>query len=164
MRMKLLFATAFSLAILSSVAFANANIARQPKVLRQTYSDGSFTEIECNWVPDPKRPTCEFRVGDKGRIKAYSLRLSDYGYRSFFVMAGYSYWPNGGQFPPQVRIEVSCLDLDLALIAGANEDNAECHLELSAIGKRLVAIRVHISAFINGEYVPAHRAIDDGGK
>ena len=136
MRMKLPFATAFSLAILSSVAFANANIARQPKVLRQTYSDGSFTEIECDWRPDPRRPSCEFRVGDKGRIKAYSLSLHDYGYRSFYVMDGYHYWPNGGQFPPEVRFEVSCLDVDLALIADANEDNAHCYIALDAVGKR----------------------------
>jgi hypothetical protein len=151
----------FVLAALSGVSFGSANLAQAPKILRQTYYDGSFTEVECDPPSESRRVNCEFRVGHKRHISAYSFSLYDFGYDPFLVVPTYNYWPNGGKFPFNVIFQVECLDADLQLIPNANPDNAECNIYLSPCGKHLVAERTAISAIINGHYSRADRSIND---
>jgi hypothetical protein len=134
-----------------------ANVAQFPKVLRQTYEDGTFTEVECQKHTELGRQNCVFRIGSGDHAGSYEFVLLDYGYSSWFVMESYYYWPNGGMFPPNVLFEVPCIDADLNQIPKATSDNTRCNLTLAADGARLVAQSVSINAIIDGNLFNANR-------
>ena len=134
-----------------------ANVAQSPKVLRQTYWDGTYTEVECQKPTVLGRQNCVFRVGSGDDAGEYEFDLLDYGYSTFF--GSYNYWPNGGKFPPNVLFEVPCLDADVNLIPRATTDNTRCNLTLAAEGARLVAQSVSINAIIDGDLLVSNRYI-----
>jgi hypothetical protein len=134
----------------ASDAHASASLAEFPKALRQTYADGSFTEVECSYPPEaPRLAQCEFRVSRGHRVESFRFSLSEYGdYRTDVTTDNYNYWnywDYNKQTPFVLAFKVDCGPEDLKLIPGATEDNSTCRIFLEPYGKRLLGRRVEIS-------------------
>ena len=148
-----LFVVVLTLSCVSEIK-ASASLVEFPKSIRQTYSDGTFTEVECTYPPAaPHSAQCEFRVGREDHVQSYSFRLADYGYGAANVLSDYSYWNYWSydkQQPFVVAFKVDCGSEDIKLIPGATQDNLVCRIFLRPNGDGLVAQRVEISTLVGG--------------
>ncbi|GAB3358495.1 hypothetical protein [Lysobacter tyrosinilyticus] len=129
--------------------YANANLAKVPVSVRQTYGDGSTTELSCN--PDSH---CVFTVYGKWRRKL-SLPLSpEYaGYSTSGFITDYYYWPNS-ESNLSIAIEVECKEADLELVT---DTWPVCHLFLERSGNAFIARRVEV---MPKDGIPEYRFLD----
>jgi hypothetical protein len=146
---------ALAVALTASMAHANQRSGLKPQVLRQIYSDQTYSEIECQ-RPDPElQVACEFRRSVAGSTSTWTFDLSNSGY--FMSVDKYRYVPSQSSF--FVAFDVSCNDQDLRLNAGANEHSTHCTLWLTPIGDRLSADHVEITSMVDGEFTGNTRAV-----
>jgi len=137
------------LATSSFVAFGAANVAMVPTALRQSYSDGSSTEISC--LPVASSPDgCVFIVKAKNRRDNYTLETP--GFRSSLYISEYWYWPRvGDDF--SLALPIACPEEGLANIPPDMRPSAECRLFLTPNRNTLVPERLEI---IGSDGTPLH--------
>lgn len=138
-----------------------AFIVTSPYAVRQSYRDGSFSEIVCD-VQTPKQDRCQFRTGHKKVEHTYSLSLSQYGYHALSPSLDYSYFDNHIS-PPSIKMGVSCINEDYRLVPKANKerDYVSCTIGLLAYRGRMIAQTVEVSATVDGESFFETRPVKD---
>jgi hypothetical protein len=119
-----------SLAAVSPAVQGNSPMAKTPHSIRQTYEDGTFTEMTC--INDRLRhnsKTCSFLVSQHGTATSFSFSIDELGYHDSVDSYGYLPIP-GEKF--LVTFLVTCGPFDLALHPDATEENANCYLTLES--------------------------------
>jgi hypothetical protein len=128
-------------------AYANANLAKMPVSVRQTYGDGTATELVCD--PDSH---CVFSV--RGRwAKKLSLPLApEYeGYSTSGFITEYYYWPNSGT-NLNIAFAVECKEPELELV---NDPEPTCLIFLERSGNVFVAKTIEV---MPKEGIPEYRS------
>ncbi len=148
----------------TAVAFASANIAPQAKTLRKTYTDGTYSEVECQDKVNSKgRFACLFRKYEDNKLSIFSFDLYDYGYDHMSVTDQFTYWPSGG-----VAFSVGCIKQDIDLLKkndglilnDIDTDLVKCRIFLYPVDDALKAERVEINYYTtNGNSYDATREI-----
>ena len=124
--------------------FASANVAQAPQAVRQTYADGSATELACNSETAPNICTFKIFVG----LEDYQFQV-DRVLNDFQVhIREYWYWP--GQSPQEftIAIPVSCTEQDAALLKRSHREYAECRVFLESQHDKLRLLRVQVSSML----------------
>ena len=124
--------------------YASANVAQAPQSIRQTYPDGSATELACDMRPT--KPSCTLRVFVGADTHLYPI---EFGKNDLQVHLGeYWFWPGATQGEFTIAIPVSCSEQDLALLRRSHRDYAECRVFLDTKGNLLVPLRVQITSLL----------------
>jgi len=149
----------------TAVVFASANIAPQAKTLRKTYTNGDYSEVECQDRVDSKgRFACLFRRHEDIKLSTFSFDLYDYGYDHMSVTDQFTYWPSGGG----VAFSVGCTKQDIDLLKkndglilnDVDTDLVKCRIFLYPVDDALKAERVEINYYTtNGNSYDATREI-----
>ncbi len=117
-----------------SDASAYANIAKIPVSIRQTYSDGTATELACK-----THDSCTLTVHENG-VERLTLMREYFGYSTSGAMTDYLYWPNSGD-DLVISIEVECKDGDLALV---QDPDPHCRMYLQRKDAGFMAERIEV--------------------
>jgi hypothetical protein len=114
--------------------YASANLAKIPVSVRQTYQDGTATELSCG-----PHSHCTFIVYGK-RNQRLSLAPEYSGYPTSGFLTDYSYWPNSGH-NLNIATNVECQKADLELVT---DTEPTCRMFLERTGKTFTAIRIEV--------------------
>ncbi|WP_457095901.1 hypothetical protein [Lysobacter sp. P5_B9] len=129
--------------------YANANLAKIPVSVRQTYGDGSATELSCN--PDSH---CVFTVYGKWKKKISLPLAPEYaGYSTSGFITDYYYWSNS-ESNLNIAIEVECKEADLELVT---DTWPICNMILERSGNAFIAKRIEV---MPKEGIPEYRYLD----
>ncbi len=140
--------------LLPATLHAAANVAQAPQSIRQTYADGSATELACDKRSRPPSCTLTIFVGTDAR--SYPI---EFGKNDFQVHLGeYWFWPGVSQDKFTIAVPVSCSGQDLVRLRRSHRDYAECRVLLDAKGKGLVPLRVQITS-VGAPHVQAERVL-----
>lgn len=133
----------------AGTAHPSANIAKYPAALRQTYFDGTSTELICKERKEP----CVFVVRTNRKLKL-TLEREYFGYSTSMAIMKYRYWPNSGH-DLTISIDVDCKDEDFAL---AKDPEATCVLFLQRRDGALQARNLEILRSVGA---PVYRNLQD---
>jgi|SRR5688572_15492161 len=136
---------AISLALLAANApetLGAANIAKIPNSLRQTYADGTMTELSCQ-PGSASLKSCELHVIDRKGAKTYAIDSGDY--RLDLYLSQYWFWSGPSSADFTVAVPVACLPTDTAHLPEDRRDHVECRLFLSPSSDRLAPTRLKVS-------------------
>ncbi|NUO77917.1 MAG: hypothetical protein HOQ32_18135 [Lysobacter sp.] len=129
---------------LAAPAFAAAAIAKVPQSLRQTYHDGSSTELQCDRADDIY--VCRFKIDDGRTLGTYSFHVALR--RMVFLAGSYAFWDHGdGDYT--LALDVNCDERELALIPDELEFSATCRVRFKPQDAELVPQDVDIVAYNN---------------
>ena len=135
----------------SSHANASAFLAKFPVALRQSYADGSYSELIC---PDQHLGSCSFRVGKGSRSQVYALQAG--AYSSSFMPSEYLAWMYSHTELVSVAFPVACAPEDLARLPTKNELDVTCRLFLDLVGSTLQPKHVEVWT-VRQDGAPAYR-------
>ena len=129
---------------LPATLFASANVAQAPEAVRQTYADGSATELACDSQAVPA--SCTFRIFVGPETHQFQV---DPALREFQVHVG-EYWFWLGRSPDDftIAIPVACSEQDSALLKRSHRDYAECRVFLVPQHGKLQLLRVQVSSVL----------------
>ncbi len=122
---------AIFLIIASSSTYGSANVATFPVKVRHTYSDGSYTEVDCSASNKPRGSAhCSLVVSANEKTKVFRLNLIEFGYPPYEALEEHLYWPRDGVNDFMVRFPVRCNEHDIALAPNTEPDSLSCRLNL----------------------------------
>ncbi len=131
-------------------ANADVTVAKTPHSIRQTYPDGTFTEVACH--VDKIRlesQACRFVKGSPADTTVYDFSIDKLGYHNEVEV--YAYFPmESGLF--QVKFAVPCAAVDLALHSDANEMNSTCYLTMGPEKRALVPLFLELDGESGGKH------------
>ena len=141
-----LIATTLVALLLPTDLHAAANFAQSPYAIRQTYADGSATELTCEARRVP--PSCTFKTISAESTRSYVIELSRINLQS--RLSEYWFWPHAGEGEDglTIAIPVTCSEQDLALLEPRHRDHAECRAVLESADDELRPIRVEIASLL----------------
>lgn len=139
-----LIATTLLALLLPTVLHAAANVAQSPQAIRQTYADGSATELACDARVAP--PSCTFKTTSAESTRSYVIALGRIDLQ--IRLSEYWFWPDAGEGGLTIAIPVTCSEQDLALLEGRHRDHAECRAVLESTGDHLRPTRVEIASLL----------------
>jgi hypothetical protein len=129
---------------LPATLFASANVAQAPQALRQTYDDGSATELACNTQSSP--PLCTFKVFVGSDTRRFQI---DHALHAFqFHVGEYWFWPGPTLDEFTIAIPVVCSEQDSALLKRSHREYAECRVFLESQHGKLWPRRVQVSSVL----------------
>ena len=108
----------------------------KPQAVRQTYADGSWTEVARACAVSEKEETCDFvfRVHEGRRTVEHALALR--GLRTVAIGQPYNYYRGeDGWF--KLVLEVKCAELDNARIGAKPYESAACYIDFIYDGKAM---------------------------
>ena len=137
----------------ASHAHASAFLAAQPVVLRQTYPDGAYTELNC---PDQDLQSCSFRVSSGLSGRRYTMNFGAYS-RSR-MPEQYWVWLYSRMRVESVAVPVDCGPKDLAMLPSEDEAHVTCRLFLRLVGNSLRPEQIEARS-VRSEGAPVYRDI-----
>ncbi|MBA3930365.1 MAG: hypothetical protein C0521_12340 [Xanthomonas sp.] len=143
---KHLIATALFALLLPTALHAAANFAQSPHAIRQTYADGSATELACDARRAP--PSCTFKTMSAESTRSYVIDLDRIDLQ--IRLSEYWFWPHAGEREDglTIAIPVTCSEQDLALLEPRHRDHAECRAVLESAGDEFRPTRVEIASLL----------------
>ena len=119
------------LVLASCASFADPGIARSPVSIRQTYSDGKFSELAC----DKLECTLSYggvRSGAAEKVLKFELigRMPD------FVSGNYRFFETGGGV--SISVDVVCNDQDRLKIQATEDQDVTCRQAFGTVEERLL--------------------------
>lgn len=130
-----------------------AKVSKQPASIRQTYPDGTFTELACFGS------TCSFTVSERRLKQTYKFARVQFGYR--VSIDTYRYFEGQKLYVPYFTVPVACGDADVLLLPDIDLNTVECDLELQLVKGRAVANRLLISGMAGEKYVSHSKELDE---
>ncbi len=145
MMKKIILFCALFLIIAASSAYGSASVATFPTKVRHTYSDGSYTEVDCSASKNPRGSTnCSLIVSDNEKTKSFRLNLIDFGYPPYEALEEHVYFPRDGVNDFMVRFPVKCNQHDIALAPNTELDSLSCMLNLEPTNESTLSGRTEI--------------------
>ena len=141
MRALILFVALTTPVAVVSEASGAASIAKAPAALRQSYGDGTTTELSCP-QETASLEGCVFHTSGPSGTTAYAVAADDYRLEAF--LDRYWYWSGNSADSFTVAIPVRCPSIELAKLTERQRDTAECRLFLSPLEGKLVSREVEV--------------------
>lgn len=140
------------------VAFADANIPKEPISVTYEYFDGGKTTLRCGSLA-VRAPTCYFDIHEKGHSKSYLIETNIEDYEINFRTPPVRYFFYGKLENNQfwLALEVGCVAKDYKLVKVGL--NPTCTLKFELLGKKLVAREVSIDYLSEDRYEGAVRVL-----
>jgi hypothetical protein len=147
----------FASFLIAGDAAANASISESPVRVKQTYSEGSHTELGYSSCTLDGVCTYVFRIHDRHGNAKIRFQLPE-GYRSSGIDE-YSYWDYRDDDHFALAFPVNCTAADVAYVSADNDNRLDCRVMLDVKGNQLQTTTIVIDGEVGGRYVNEYRRV-----